>query len=247
MVRSRWAAMVFCSTGWSKWRASIDTLFDRLAEHHQLDIALMDGLAEAIVRLHASAEPRTDRGGRNGMAWVVEGNWLAFTEQGATVLEPSACVGLTTNARAALVRCERLLEHRRKHGSVRWCHGDLQPSQDLPHRRYPYTVRRGAICGLTPMRSLTSTSPGPSTWKDCCCCRCSYLVAPPYGRRRASRQHRFNRMKKFLSLPPARLIAVGRFSGSGKSTLARRLGPDVGAAPGALILSRVTAIFQRPR
>ena len=42
--------------------------------------------------------------------------------------------------------------------------------------------------------------------------------------------------QKFLSPLPARLIVVGGFSGSGKSTLAQHLGPDVGAAPGALIL-----------
>ncbi|HUF81668.1 MAG TPA: AAA family ATPase, partial [Burkholderiales bacterium] len=32
------------------------------------------------------------------------------------------------------------------------------------------------------------------------------------------------------------LIAIGGFSGSGKSTLARRLAPQVGAAPGALVV-----------
>ena len=35
---------------------------------------------------------------------------------------------------------------------------------------------------------------------------------------------------------PARLIAVGGLSGTGKSTLARRLAPELGAPPGALVL-----------
>jgi hypothetical protein len=39
-----------------------------------------------------------------------------------------------------------------------------------------------------------------------------------------------------LQPPPPRLVAVGGWSGSGKSTLARRLAPDIGAAPGAILL-----------
>jgi aminoglycoside phosphotransferase family enzyme len=40
-----------------------NTLFDRLAERNQLDPSLMEGLADAIVRLHVNAERRPDRGG----------------------------------------------------------------------------------------------------------------------------------------------------------------------------------------
>jgi predicted kinase len=36
--------------------------------------------------------------------------------------------------------------------------------------------------------------------------------------------------------PPPRLIAVGGLSGTGKSALARALAPDLGAAPGAVVL-----------
>ena len=43
-----------------------DTLFDRLAERQQLNVDLMEGLADAIARLHALAEPRTERGGSPG-------------------------------------------------------------------------------------------------------------------------------------------------------------------------------------
>lgn len=102
-----------------------DTLFDRLAERDRLDIALMGGLADAIVRLHAGAEPHADRGGRDGMAWVVDGNALGFAEQGATVLEPASCARLTADSRAALDRHAELLEARTRHGWVRSCHGDL--------------------------------------------------------------------------------------------------------------------------
>ena len=39
-----------------------------------------------------------------------------------------------------------------------------------------------------------------------------------------------------LAPPAARLIAIGGLSGTGKTTLARRVAPDLGAAPGAVIL-----------
>ena len=102
-----------------------DTLFDRLAERHRLDAGLMEGLADAIVRLHAGAEPRTDRGGQGGMAWVIDGNALGFAEQGATLLDRAACERLTADARAALDRHAERLNARRDRGMVRACHGDL--------------------------------------------------------------------------------------------------------------------------
>ncbi len=102
-----------------------DTLFDRLAERHELDIGLMDGLADAIARLHAQAEPRLDRGGRDGMAWVIEGNALGFDDQGDAGVDRAVCEQLTAAARAALDRHTDRLERRKRHGSVRRCHGDL--------------------------------------------------------------------------------------------------------------------------
>ena len=42
--------------------------------------------------------------------------------------------------------------------------------------------------------------------------------------------------QRLLEPPPACLVAVGGFSGSGKSVLARRLGPLVGAVPGAVVI-----------
>jgi uncharacterized protein len=102
-----------------------DTLFDRLAERGQLDVVLMEGLADAIVRLHRDAAPRVDRGGRAGMAWVVDGNVLGFAEHGASVLDPVACDRVLSESRAALDRHGELLEARRRQGFVRPCHGDL--------------------------------------------------------------------------------------------------------------------------
>ena len=102
-----------------------NTLFDRLADCGKLDLSLMEGLADAIVRLHADAERRQDRGGRGGMAWVIEGNARGFAEHGASALDPGACERVTADARRMLGQHEDLLEARRRDGSVRSCHGDL--------------------------------------------------------------------------------------------------------------------------
>ena len=42
--------------------------------------------------------------------------------------------------------------------------------------------------------------------------------------------------RAYLSPPPPRLVCIGGLSGTGKSTLARAIGPNLGAAPGALVL-----------
>lgn len=102
-----------------------DTLFDRRAERGRLDIGLMEGLADAIARLHATADARPDHGGRDGMAWVIDGNARGFAQQGGGVLDASDCDRLLTSSRAALARHQELLDARRRGGSVRLCHGDL--------------------------------------------------------------------------------------------------------------------------
>jgi uncharacterized protein len=101
------------------------TLFDRLAEQQRLDIDLMEQLAEAVVGLHARAEPRFDRGGRRGMAWVIDGNASGFADQGASILDADACTRLTAEARTQLARHAEHLDDRRRRGLVRECHGDL--------------------------------------------------------------------------------------------------------------------------
>lgn len=102
-----------------------DALFDRLAARGALDLDLMPPLAGAIARFHAAAEPRRDRGGAAGLAWVIDGNAIGFTEQGAGILDPVACADVTRVSRQTLARHESLLDSRRDEGFVRQCHGDL--------------------------------------------------------------------------------------------------------------------------
>ena len=102
-----------------------ELLFDRLAERGRLDIELMPPLAAAIAHLHAEARIRSDRGGRAGLAWVVDGNALGFTEYGLGILDPARCAHLTAQMRTELCRHAARLDTRCRGGLVRECHGDL--------------------------------------------------------------------------------------------------------------------------
>ena len=195
-----------------------DTLFDRLAERHQLDAGLMEGLADAIVRLHAGAEPRPDHGGRDGMAWVIDGNARGFVEQGATILEPAACERLI-RGRPRGARPSRR-SPRRQEASTDSCASATATSTcaisvwstAFPRCSTPWsstTTSRASTCSTTspfcswicgtaifastPTWSSTSTSREPSIWTASRCCRCFSRAAPPCGRRRARPRQRFNR------------------------------------------------------
>jgi len=102
-----------------------EMLFDRLAARHALDVELMPGLAAAVARFHVGAERRDNHGGREGLAWVVDGNESGFTEQGSDIFDLHACQRVTALARAALARHAERLNTRRIQGFVRVCHGDL--------------------------------------------------------------------------------------------------------------------------
>jgi aminoglycoside phosphotransferase family enzyme/predicted kinase len=102
-----------------------EALFDRLAASGRLDVDLMPPLATAIAAFHATAERRSDHGGKAGMSWVIEGNAAGFAEHGLRHLEPSACVRVIDRACAELDRRGALLDARRGAGYVRQCHGDL--------------------------------------------------------------------------------------------------------------------------
>jgi len=106
-------------------RFNQSALLDRLAASHALDIELMPALARAISDLHAVANPRKDQGGRDGIAWVIEGNAEAFAEFAGSVFEPEACGRVNALARAEAERHGDLLDGRRRQGFVRECHGDL--------------------------------------------------------------------------------------------------------------------------
>lgn len=62
------------------------------------------------------------------------------------------------------------------------------------------------------------------------------VAAAERGRTAQSARRYFEFARAFLVSSPPRLVAVGGLSGSGKSALAAALGPEIGAAPGAVWL-----------
>lgn len=102
-----------------------DGLFDRLAGRGALTAALMQAVADEALALHAAAAPRRDKGGREGMAWVVEGNVAALAAREGAPFDAAKVARYGTLAEAALARHAALLDERRRDGLVRLCHGDL--------------------------------------------------------------------------------------------------------------------------
>lgn len=102
-----------------------EALCDRLAEAGRLPLAAMPALADAVAALHAMAERRPDKGGADGLRWVIDGNDAAFREFEAAVLPPASVAALTSASRTELARKTALLDERREAGLVRQCHGDL--------------------------------------------------------------------------------------------------------------------------
>ncbi|MFQ5959424.1 MAG: AAA family ATPase [Alphaproteobacteria bacterium] len=102
-----------------------DGLFDRLAQRGALTAPLMREVADEALALHAAAEPRRDKGGRAGMAWVVRGNAADLAARAGEPFDDAEVAHYTALAEAALARHGDLLDRRRRDGFVRLCHGDL--------------------------------------------------------------------------------------------------------------------------
>jgi aminoglycoside phosphotransferase family enzyme/predicted kinase len=101
------------------------TLFDRLSDAGRLDTDLIDGLTDAVAACHAAAPIRSDKGGRDGIARVVDSNRAALLAASPVILDEAEIEALDSATRAALNRLSPLLEARRESGLVRACHGDL--------------------------------------------------------------------------------------------------------------------------
>jgi hypothetical protein len=64
----------------------------------------------------------------------------------------------------------------------------------------------------------------------------AHLTGAEQAREREAARRYFVFAEAFLQPAPARLVAVGGLSGTGKSTLAAALAPEIGRAPGAILL-----------
>jgi len=102
-----------------------DTLFLHMANAGTLDRHLMELLADKIAIFHAHAEAYQDGGGRAGVALTIEGNAMAFAENGGGIVDQEKISELTDLQHAELSDIANFLSFRRRSGCVRLCHGDI--------------------------------------------------------------------------------------------------------------------------
>jgi hypothetical protein len=102
-----------------------DTLFDRLAKKGALGRVMMEDLADAIARFHEGAEARTDFGGCDGVAMILDSNAECFAQSGEDVFDAGDTETLTRRSKTVLATVGDVLDRRRDAGRVRLCHGDL--------------------------------------------------------------------------------------------------------------------------
>jgi uncharacterized protein len=235
-----------------------DAFLDAVAEREGLAPACLEELADAVAACHAALPPAAEP----DFTAVIRGNAVAATRAGL----PAARVAAWGEAAlAAHARIAPDLAARAAAGRVRRCHGDLHLANlclwqgritpfdalefdealatidigydlafllmDLEHRlgraaanrvlnRY---VARGGDAGLViglplwlSLRAMIRAHATASRGGD----------GGPY----------LHRAEAMLRPPPPRLIAIGGLPGTGKSRLARMVAPEIGAAPGALVL-----------
>jgi aminoglycoside phosphotransferase family enzyme/predicted kinase len=98
---------------------------DKQLDRAPLDRTLIQQLADTVAAMHQNAEIMAERGGYDGLRWVVEGNDESFRRAPPTVFSEPAITLLTRHSRQQLAEHRVLLEERRLAGKVRRCHGDL--------------------------------------------------------------------------------------------------------------------------
>lgn len=112
-------------------------LFDRLAAEGALDRPLVEALADAIARFHASAEVRTGAGGASAVDACIASNERAFAEAAPGCLDQARVASLLSAQRQRFATVAAALDRRRSTGFVRQCHGDLHLRNVVLHRNQP--------------------------------------------------------------------------------------------------------------
>ncbi|MBS7788501.1 AAA family ATPase [Roseococcus sp. SDR] len=224
-----------------------------------LPAALLDPLADAVVALHATA-PKREGDGR--MARVITGNREAALSAG---LPEAAVRAWAEAALTAEARLAPWLAGRAAAGLLRRCHGDLHlgnicliegrpiPFDALEFDEALATIDVGYDLAFLLMdldqrdsraaanrllnRYIARTGDvallrGLPLWLSLRALIRAHVAARS-GQDGAAL---LAAARTYLDPAPPRLAAVGGLQGTGKSHLARRLAPDLGPAPGAVIL-----------
>jgi uncharacterized protein len=221
---------------------------------------LLDQLADAVAAMHAALSPLSGFDAPAAMREVIEGNLSAASRAGVPRAEE-----WTRAALAWLDRLSPWLEQRAAEGFIRRCHGDLHLGNLCLWRGVPtpfdalefdealasidtgydfafllmdLDLRAGRAAANRVLNRYVARSgdaalvTGLPLWLSTRAMVRAHVAAA----RGDDPLPCLNYAMATLRPPPARLVAVGGLQGTGKSTLARALAPELGAAPGALVL-----------
>lgn len=100
-------------------------LFSTLAAAGKLDRTLLEELTEAVVRFHAVAPVRRNRGGVKGLRWTIDTNRESMLPAVPGTFTAEEAERLAAHSGGWLLKLAAMLESRRERGLVRQCHGDL--------------------------------------------------------------------------------------------------------------------------
>lgn len=240
-----------------------EAFLDEVAGAGGLTPALLDAVADAAVALHRAA-PRAPAGfdAPAAMRRVLAGNVQSCRDAG---LDPARVAALAERMGARIAALASRLQARAEAGFVRRCHGDLHlgnlcivegrpvpfdalefderlavidTGYDLAFLLMDLDVRCGRAAANRVMNRAVARSgdagmlAGLPLWLSL---RAMVRAHVEATRGRDGVAY-LAAAEAYLQTPPPRLLAFGGLQGTGKTRLARILAPDLGAAPGALVL-----------
>ena len=245
-------------------RVPPEDFLDAVAHAGRFSAALCDALGDAVAAFHGGLPPILDTAIVDTMRWIAEGNVRSAREAGLPRElvqawfddESAALVGM------AAWQQRRLRDGfvRRAHGDLHlgnlclW-HGRPVPFDALEFDERMATIDLGYDLAFLLMdldrrvdrvaanrvlnRYVARTGDVGLTrgLPAFLSMRAMVRAHVEASRSRADEAQRYLcAAMRYLHPPPPILLAIGGLPGSGKSTLARALAPQVGAAPGALVL-----------
>lgn len=236
--------------------------FEAIAARGGLDAPLLEALGDSLAALHASLPPVSGWNAPGALRQVLEGNVGAALAAG---LDPARIAAWAEAARDWLGRLSFYMAARAAQGWVRRCHGDMHlgnlalwqgrpvafdalefdealatidTGYDLAFPLADLEVRLGRAAANRLLNRYVARSgdAGLLTGLPLWLSLRAMIRAHCLARIGRDAEAYLDFAESVLRPVPGRLVALGGLPGTGKSWLARRLAPDLGPAPGALIL-----------
>jgi aminoglycoside phosphotransferase family enzyme/predicted kinase len=240
-----------------------DALWDARAAAGSIGPRDVRDLADAIASFHDAAEAAPAHGGAEDIDWTRAGNRIdlaRFFERNAVADLDRRTAALIARHEGLIARRARDGHVRRCHGDLHLRNVTTLDGRPVPFDAIEFDDRISCIDTLFDLAFLIVDWRRVGRPDFAAQTLSRYLqrrpdeaglaLLPLYLSLRASIKAKTRAMAgamdeanacfamalEFLAPPPPRLVAIGGLSGTGKSVLAQSLAPEIGAAPGAVIL-----------